>query len=143
MPAPQNLTPADTSETVAPTLAAALRRRHRVVDEIVCSHSPDETEISSVRDRAAGYDLLVIGTLSASMNPAQAALVRALISTGIPAVTAALRTPYDLGVYPESRTHICTYSMLPDSMDALAAALFGVQPFLGVLPVRSEFLEPV
>jgi beta-N-acetylhexosaminidase len=40
-------------------------------------------------------------------------------------VTVALRTPWDLAAYPQVRTHACTYSILPESMDALAAALFG------------------
>ena len=143
MPVPKNLTPADTSESVAPTLAAALRRHHPTVDEIISGHSPTDEEIAAIRSRAPGYDLLVIGTLSASMNPAQSALVRSLLATGVPAVTAALRTPYDLRAYPEAETHLCTYSILPDSMKALAAGLFGALPFSGALPVSLDEVRRV
>jgi beta-N-acetylhexosaminidase len=67
--------------------------------------------------------------------------VSALIATGRPVVTVALRTPWDLAAYPEATTHACTYSILPESMAALAAALFGrTEPgtaaFPGRLPVR-------
>jgi beta-N-acetylhexosaminidase len=69
--------------------------------------------------------------------------VKALASTGVPLVTVALRTPWDLAAYPEAGTHLCTYSILRESMDALAAAIFGrtsgpagASMFQGRLPVR-------
>jgi beta-N-acetylhexosaminidase len=135
MPAPKDLTPADTSSTVAPHLAAALRARHPGVDEFVTSHLPTDDEIAALRERLANYDLLVIGTISASMQPEQAALVNELLTLDVPAVTVALRTPYDLAVYPTARTHLCTYSIQPASLDALAAALFGDFAPAGQLPV--------
>ncbi|HYK95373.1 MAG TPA: glycoside hydrolase family 3 N-terminal domain-containing protein [Candidatus Dormibacteraeota bacterium] len=141
MPAPIDLTPADTSSFVTPTLAAALRAHHPHVDEVVTEHPPPRAEISSLRERAAGYQVVVAGTISAAVGSSQADLVRALKSTGVPLVTVALRTPWDLAAYPEAGTHVCTYSILRESMDALAAALFGrsnAPAFPGRLPVRIE-----
>ena len=69
------------------------------------------------------------------MQPEQAALVNELLSLGIPALTIALRTPYDLAVYNSSRTHFCTYSIQPASLDSLADALFGEFAPAGELPV--------
>lgn len=141
MPAPRDLTPADTSSFVAPTLAAALRAHHPRVDEVITGHPPTSAEIRSLRERAAAYDVLIAGTISATAGSAQAELVRALASTGVPLVTVALRTPWDLAAYPETGTHLCTYSILPGSMDALAAALFARTAgpaFPGRLPVRIE-----
>ncbi len=145
MPAPRDLTPADTSSFVAPGLAAALRERHRSVDEIVTSHPPTDTEVAATVAQAHGYDAIVVGTISATADPAQAALVNALIATGRPIVTVALRTPWDLAAYPGATTHVCTYSILPESMAALAAALFGEPTrtgaaFPGRLPVRIQGL---
>jgi beta-N-acetylhexosaminidase len=57
-------------------------------------------------------------------------------------VTGALRTPWDLLAYPSSRTHICSYGILPPSMEALAAALLGEAPFAGRLPVDIAVLHP-
>ncbi|MDH5373369.1 MAG: glycoside hydrolase family 3 protein, partial [Acidimicrobiia bacterium] len=136
MPSPRDLTPADTSSYVRPGLAMALRAHHDAVDEFVVGHPPTNGEVADLTAHAARYDLLVIGTISASMDPAQADLVARLIETGIPAITVSLRTPYDITAYPATLTHICTYSILEPSTTALAAALFGRSPFTGKLPVR-------
>ena len=141
MPAPKDLTPADTSSYVTPALAAALRGHGPQVDEVITSHPPADGEIAAIRRRAEGYDAIVAGTISATAGSGQADLVRALLATRRPVVTVALRTPWDLAAYPEAGTHVCTYSILPDSMAALAAALFGrsrsgTEPFPGRLPVR-------
>ncbi len=138
MPAPKDLTPADTSSTVTPHLADALRAYHPRVDEFVTAHLPTGTEIAALREQLAGYDLLVLGTINASMQPEQAALANELLALGIPTITAALRTPYDLAAYPAAKTHFCTYSVQPASLDALAAALFGGLIPGGRLPVAVQ-----
>jgi len=135
MPAPRDLTPADTSSTVVPSLAAALRRRWPDVEEVVTSQPPDDGEIAALVARANAADVVVVGTISASADPAQARLVDALLATGRTVVTVALRTPWDLGAYPRARAHVAAYGILEPTMDALAAALFGAIPFRGRLPV--------
>jgi beta-N-acetylhexosaminidase len=136
MPQPKDLTPADTSSFITPTLATAIRAYHSNIDEFITSHPPTKDEIASLREKAAGYDLLIVGTLSASMDLRQADLVNELLATAVPTITVTLRTPYDLTVYPTAQTHVCTYSILSAPMRALAAALFGEIPFAGRLPVR-------
>jgi len=135
MPRPADLTPADTSAGVRPGLAAALRRRHPDVEELLVEPAPSDVEIDAAVTRARDADLLVIGSISASLEPRQAALVRALLEAGRPTVTAALRTPWDLSGYPAAGTHACTYSIVEPSMEALAAGLFGEIGFAGRLPV--------
>jgi len=135
-PAFQNLTPADTSASERLTLGAALRHYHPLVDEYVIPQQPDESTISTFRERAMQYDLVIVGTIEATRQPAQAELVKALLDTGAPLITVALRTPYDLAAYPRARTHICTYSIQEPAMRALAAVLWGEIPFQGKLPVR-------
>jgi beta-N-acetylhexosaminidase len=143
MPQPIDLTPADTSSYITPGLADTLRQHHPWVDEHIVSHTPTPNEIAALRQKASDYDLLIIGTISASMNEHQAALVSELLVVGVSAVTISLRTPYDLLAYPQANTHICTYSILPKSMHALAAALFGKIPFHGRLPVQIPGLYPL
>ena len=133
---PADLTPADTSSTVTPTLAAALRRRLPRIEEFLLPAGLSESDIAGARQQAAGFDLVVVGTFSAHLQPAQAALASALLSTGKPTVTIALRTPWDLLAYAHARTHVCTYGILPPTMEALAAALVGETPFVGHLPVE-------
>ena len=135
VPRPADLTPADTSSHVAPTLAASLREFHPRVDEIVVSSLPTEAEIAGLIQQVRGYDLIVMGTLNASSQPGQSALANAVLKTGIPTVVVAMRLPYDLTALPSAKTYVCTYSVLEPSMHALARALFGANAFEGKLPV--------
>jgi len=143
MPEPKELTPADTSSFVSPRLAQAMRAYHPRVDEFITGHLPAADEIAALKERATGYDLLLVGTMSAHLQPEQAALVDELVATGIPTITVALRTAYDLLAYPGVDTHICTYSIQPCAMQALAAALWGDIPFRGKLPVTIPDLYPL
>jgi beta-N-acetylhexosaminidase len=142
MPKPANLTPADSSERVEPGLARALRARGLQVDEMITALPPTAEDIAAVHQRAASADLVILGTLSAWFDPAQAELVEAVTGSGTPVVTVALRFPFDLARYPAAQTHVCTYSILPPSLDALAAALFGDIPFRGRLPAAIPGLYP-
>ena len=135
LPRPEDLTPADTSSYVSPTLAAALRRHHSYVDEFVTAHRPTLEEIAGIREQASNYDLLIVGTISAHRQPEQTALVNSLLEAQVPLIIVALRTPYDLMAFPNAPTYVCTYSIQDPSMDALAKALWGQIPFRGRLPV--------
>jgi beta-N-acetylhexosaminidase len=135
MARPRNLTPADTSRSVEPGLAAALRAHWPDVDEIVTAHPPTDEDIAAVVAAAAGASVSVVGTIAASADAAQAALVDALLDAGRPVVTVSLRTPWDLASYPRAGTHVAAYGILPPTLAALAATLFGEQPFRGRLPV--------
>ena len=135
MPRPRALTPADTSDSVEPGLAAALRAHWPEVREIVTSHPPTGDDVAGVVAAAADATITVVGTIAASADPAQAALVDALLAAGGPVVTVALRTPWDLGAYPRASTHVVAYGILGPTLVALAATLFGERPFRGRLPV--------
>jgi beta-N-acetylhexosaminidase len=137
MPRPIDRTPADTSSTVRAGLASAIARHHANVHEVVVAADPSSAELAAVLDAARASTLAIIGSISASLVPSQAALVRAVVETGVPTVTIALRTPWDLDSYPAAGTHVCTYSVLEPSLEAVADALFGRIPFSGALPVRS------
>src|SRR5579862_954240 len=139
MPRPRDLTPADTSSYVAPQLGEALRAQHPRAEEIVTSDPPTPADIAAVVGRAQAAEAVVVGTIAAMPGSAQAELVAALVATGRPVVSVALRTPWDVVAYPSARTNVATYSILRPSLDALAAALFGrtgsAEPFPGRLPV--------
>lgn len=135
MPQPIDLTPADTSSLVEPALASALRTHHQNVDEFVVGHPPTTDDVAAMRDRADRYDLVVLGTISASLDKQQAELATQIIATGTPTITLALRTPYDIAAYADTETYVCSYGIRRPSMEAAAAALFGKIPFGGRLPV--------
>lgn len=136
VPAYENLTPADTSDQEKYHLGPAIRAYQPYVDEFVVPQRPSETTISVFRERVAQYDLVIVGTIEAARQPEQAAFVRALLQTGVPLITVALRTPYDLMAYPAAQTHICTYSIQEPSVKACAAAIFGHISFQGQLPAQ-------
>ena len=135
VPRPLDLTPADTSSYITPKLAEALREFHPRVDEFIVPHAPQASDIAALVGRMGAYNLIVVGTLNACQQIGQAALVRELLKTQIPTVTAALRLPYDLMAFPEAPTYLCTYSILEPSMRALAKVLFGRLQAHGKLPV--------
>jgi beta-N-acetylhexosaminidase len=139
---PADLTPADTSSRVLPSLAAAMRRRHGTVEEVTLPSDPSPSDLAGLQAKVAEYDLVIAGTVAANIFPAQAEIARQVLSSGRPTITTALRTPWDLSSYPESRTHMCTYGALSPTMEALAAALFGEVAFEGRLPVTMGDLYP-
>jgi len=143
IPKPIDLTPADTSSYITSELGAALRQYHPTVDEYLISYAPESDEIVTLLERLRDYDMLIIGTLNAYASPNQAEFVRQALKLGIPSVVVALRLPYDLSVFPDAETYICTYSILEPSMWALAKALFGKIKFEGKLPVSIPDLYPL
>ncbi len=140
---PADLTPgrhvvegaADAGIGAPPSASRAWRRSS-------CRRRQAEADIAGLGERLAAFDLVVVGTFSAHLQPAQAALAAAVLASGKPTVTVALRTPWDLLAYPTARTHICSYGILPPSMEAVAAALLGEAPFGGRLPVDIAGLYP-
>ncbi len=143
VPKPRDLTPADTSSYVVPTLASALRAYHQGVDEFVVPSTPSDSDIAALVERLRGYNLLVVGTLNAFVQQGQAALVSQVLKLAIPTVIVAMRLPYDLASFPQAQTYLCTYSILEPSMRAVAAALLRRKPFLGHLPVSIPGLYPI
>ena len=116
-------------------MGRALRTRFASVDDVVVPVAPGDAEIGGLRTRAESFDAVVVGTIEAHRQSRQAALVRAIAETGTPTVAVAMRTPWDAVVYPEGVPAIATYSILPDSLEALARALAGEIGFPGRLPV--------
>ena len=135
VPDPVDLTPADTSSHIKLTLASAFRDYHPYVDEYIISYAPTENEIAETIDRLSHYELIILGTLNAYASPNQALFVTQVLKLSVPTVVVALRLPYDLVVFPDAQTYVCTYSILQPSINALAKALFGALEFNGRLPV--------
>ena len=143
VPRSVDLTPADTSSYVACGLAEAVRNQHRNTDEFAVAADPDRAAIDALLDSVRGYDLVIVGTINATTQTGQAALVQALLDSGAAVVVAALRMPYDLTMFPAAPTYVCSYSILEPATEALAEALWGRSPFAGRLPVSIPGLYPL
>jgi beta-N-acetylhexosaminidase len=143
VPRPADLTPADTSSYIHPSLAAALRRHHGAVDEFLIPLDPPDAEVRALAEKVSGYDLVVAATINAAVYSGQAVLVNALLERQLPVIAAALRMPTDLAAYPTAPTYLCTYSILDPALEALASALWGEHACAGRLPVAIPGLYPL
>jgi len=137
MPRPADLTPADTSSSVAPWLGAALRTVYPEVTEIVVGQRPDAADIAAVRAAARSANAVVVGTIDCHRQTEQLALVEAIAQTGVRVVAVAMRGPWDVWAYPAGVTALATYSILPRSLEALALVLAGSSVAEGRLPVAA------
>jgi len=135
IPEPQDLTPADTSSYIKPALVEAIKPFHAQVDGFSIPFAPNDDERATIIESLKPYDLIIAGTINACASPNQAAFVQRLLSTGIPLIVIALRLPYDLEVFPQADTYLCTYSILDPAMRAAAKVLFGQLQATGKLPV--------
>lgn len=139
-PVPTDVTPADTTALYPPCLAEEISRIHPSVTSLVYPQEPSDGDIAAAVHLAEGHDVVVVGTVAAPKS--QGRLVEGLLASGRPVAAVALRTPYDLAVYPDAGAYLCTYSGHRPSMAALARGVFGKQRFQGRLPVPIEDLHP-
>ena len=102
----------------------------------VVEPEPDAASIAAIRARADAADVVVIGTIDGHRLRSQIDLVESVVATGTPTIAVAMRGPWDVAAYPAESTALATYSILPGSLDALAAALAGEAEAVGRLPVR-------
>lgn len=141
IPIPQDLTPADTSSYIQPKLAESIREYHTQTDEFKIPYAPSEQDASKVLEQVREYDLIVMGTINAYAEKKQAEFVRQLLQMRKPVIIIAMRLPYDLAMFPQASTYVCTYSILEPSMRAAAKAVFGHSEMTGRLPVSIPGLE--
>ncbi len=136
-PRPRDLTPADTTSWLPPGgLAAALRERLPGVEGVVVEADLASADVDALVGRAAGVDVVVLGTVDALGQASVGDLAQALVASGRPVIAVALRGPWDAIAYPSVGTVVATYGIQPPTLRALAAALVGAAPITGRLPVR-------
>ena len=113
------------------------------VDEIVVPINPSAADIAALREKFSQYGQVMIGTLNASDHAGQAALVNVALQENAHTLVVALRMPYDLSAFAHAPTYLCTYSIQPPSLRALARVLFGQAQAQGKLPVSIPDLYPL
>ncbi|HMR65081.1 MAG TPA: glycoside hydrolase family 3 N-terminal domain-containing protein [Anaerolineae bacterium] len=83
-------------------------------------------------------DTLLVITRNADDWAGQARCVQALLAMRKPIVIAAVRNPFDLKVWPEAGTYLCTYGDATVQLRALVRVLFGAVVARGLLPVSLD-----
>jgi beta-N-acetylhexosaminidase len=134
LPRAKRLSQADTSDKQTNRLAEFLgRRTGRLAVETYDPQAPLEGLAEVVRG-ASQADVVLVGLVNAAQFPDQGRLLARLRAVR-PVVALVLRDPYDAGGIPPGIDVLATYSTQDASMEALAAGLFGEEPFPGRLPV--------
>jgi beta-N-acetylhexosaminidase len=134
---PRDLTPADTSSKVQIRLADTIRARHPDPANVITHQMPmrgGDSDVRAALDAVNGCSSVIVGTIQATHDPAQAALIQALRERGQTPIVIALREPYDVMAFPQVETYLCAYGIRPVTMEAIARVLFGAIPALGILP---------
>jgi len=132
-----SVTPADTSDLESPSLATHLSNvMDRRLESLVYPREPGKADIVDAVRLAETADVVVVATAAATIEEAQADLVRAVLAVNPRTIVVAQRTPFDLALYPEVPTYMCGWSVNAASMRAVANAIIGAAPITGKLPVR-------
>ncbi len=92
-------------------------------------------DVSAVLGHLRTADRVVLGVSAAAIDPAQRALVRAVLDRGVPTVVVVQRSPADLCVVEDVGTVLLSYGFHRPSSDAVAAVLTGAAVAPGRLPV--------
>jgi beta-N-acetylhexosaminidase len=102
---------------------------------LMTSIDPAREEIEAAVKASSGHSCLVTGTYNGHLKQGQIDLVRALYSTGVPIICAALRNPYDLTDLPPEVYTLAAYGYDDLSLNAVANVLSGKAKATGKLPV--------
>jgi len=124
------------------SLAEAMRRRHANVTALELPYGANESDVRAVLE-AAQDARVIVGTIAATDDPAQGALVQALVARGQAPIVVALRTPYDILAFPMVTTYLCAYGIRAVTCEAVARVLFGETEATGVLPCSIPGVEGI
>jgi beta-N-acetylhexosaminidase len=134
-----DLTPAETSSYLRLGLAEALRDRQIPVDEFELTRESTPEQAAHLAAATASHAIRIVCTFDAISSSGRAALAPLLSADAARATIAvALRSPYDLSLFPDEVASICTYGVQPPQIQALADGLMGRILFTGRLPIHLE-----
>ncbi|MCT2593110.1 glycoside hydrolase family 3 protein [Streptomyces sp. N2-109] len=133
---------ATTTRALAEAIGA---RAGQSAEALETGTAPTRARIDAVVAAAGGKDLVLVSANAAAAGKedgvAQAALVEALLATGVPVVVAAVRNPYDIRRFTDVPAYLASYSYGAPSLDALVRALYGELEPSGRLPVAIPALD--
>ncbi|WP_328888940.1 glycoside hydrolase family 3 protein [Streptomyces sp. NBC_00316] len=130
--------PASPSGTTGPpttTLATAFGELGHTATALSTGTAPTQAKIAEAVAAAQGKDAVVVGTYNVSATNSQRTLVGALVATGVPVITVAIRNPYDIAQLPAHAASLATYSWTDVELRAAARVIAGHAEPGGRLPV--------
>lgn len=120
--------PASPSGTTGPpttTLATAFGELGHTATALSTGTAPTQAKIAEAVAAAQGKDAVVVGTYNVSATNSQRTLVGALVATGVPVITVAIRNPYDIAQLPAHAASLATYSWTDVELRAAARVIAG------------------
>ncbi|MDF6042576.1 glycoside hydrolase family 3 protein [Streptomyces sp. JH14] len=133
--------PASPSGTTGPpttTLATAFGELGHTATALSTGTAPTQAKIAEAVAAAQGKDAVVVGTYNVSATNSQRTLVSALVATGVPVITVAIRNPYDIAQLPAHAASLATYSWTDVELRAAARVIAGHAEPGGRLPVAVQ-----
>ena len=122
-------------QSVKAKMETAFRPCFEDVQFLSVGLKPTKAEIEGAQETASQAEVTVIAALNARQYPEQTALIQSVAQQDRPLVLVALRSPYDLSVFPEKATQIAIYGEALPSLEAMARLLCGAIEPSGLLPV--------
>ncbi|WDG31170.1 glycoside hydrolase family 3 protein [Streptomyces sp. CA-278952] len=132
--------PASPSGTTGPptsTLAHAFGELGFTAEALSTGTAPNQAKIAEAVAAAEGRDAVVVATYNVTATSSQRTLVRALVATGVPVVTVAVRNPYDVAHLTGTgvAASLAAYSWTDVELRAAARVIAGHAAPEGTLPV--------
>lgn len=114
------------------TLGDFMINRVPELTELTLQGTPNKQILKSAKEA----EQLIICTYNAASDPEQKKLIQDVLKqTNQSAILCALRSPYDLSVFPKTSTYLAVYESSPGSILSLANILIGDKKAAGKLPV--------
>ncbi|MFG2608621.1 glycoside hydrolase family 3 protein [Streptomyces anulatus] len=132
--------PASPSGTTGPptsTLANAFGELGFTARALSTGTAPNQAKIAEAVAAAEGRDAVVVATYNVTATSSQRTLVTALVATGVPVVTVAVRNPYDVAHLTGTgvAASLAAYSWTDVELRAAARVIAGHADPEGTLPV--------
>ncbi|QOR67042.1 beta-N-acetylhexosaminidase [Cytobacillus suaedae] len=95
-----------------------------------------EEHLTDVIEKALEYEIIIIGTLTASNSPGHIRLIEKLTELGKKIIVIAMRSPYDVSYLPtQIDAYITTYEFTTPALRMAVKAIYGIEKVTGKLPV--------
>jgi beta-N-acetylhexosaminidase len=120
-----------------PSLSLALRQCGVHSESFRVGVEPDAKTVAHLLEalRAQGERTVAVVMRRAHLHALQRDAVRAILAFAPQAVLVSAREPFDVALFPQARTVLCTYGDGAEAIDAAAAVLAGRAHAPGRLPV--------
>ncbi|WP_408006641.1 beta-N-acetylhexosaminidase [Pseudalkalibacillus sp. A8] len=122
-------------------LGELVKELNQTAKVISVSQFPDQSEIDFMKFLANSADTIIVGTLSATRSEGQKRMMSDMLNLNKPLIHIAMRSPYDLGLFPEADVSVATFEFTTPALRLAVHSLFGLEKVSGTLPVSIQDMK--